>query len=259
MNELLPCRLIVDAAAAGTWQMAVDEVLLESAAERHVASLRFYRWSKPTLSLGYFQSFGDSQRHPPSRNCPLLRRQTGGGAILHDRELTYCLAVPVAHPLAADATRLYLAVHEALRGALASFDVATTLRTAQQETSAAGEPFLCFQRRTRGDVLLGGNKVCGSAQRRRRGAILQHGSLLLATSPRAPELAGILELCGKSPAEQLLVESWATAIGERLGLAPVAGRLTELELDKVRALAREKYGTAGWNKRRQLPSKNLNG
>lgn len=250
MSSSLPCRLIEDSAAAGNWQMALDEVLLESAAQRPAASLRFYGWSEPTLSLGYFQRFRDSQGHVASRGCQVVRRQTGGGALLHDRELTYCLAVPLAHPLAADATRLYLAVHKALRSALASFDIATTLRTAQQETSAAGEPFLCFQRRTRGDVLLGGNKVCGSAQRRRRGAILQHGSLLLATSPRAPELAGILELCGKSPEQQLLVESWATAIGERLGLAPIAGRLTESELDKVRALALEKYGAAGWNKRR---------
>ncbi|MEX0675857.1 MAG: biotin/lipoate A/B protein ligase family protein [Pirellulales bacterium] len=250
MHSLFPCRLIVDSAAAGTWQMAVDETLLESAAERGSASLRFYGWSEPTLSLGYFQRFGDSHGHFPSRGCPVVRRQTGGSAILHDRELTYCLAVPVAHPLAADATRLYLAVHEALRHVLARLKIATTLRPTPEDTTAGEQPFLCFQRPARGDVLLGSAKVCGSAQRRRRGAILQHGSLLLAATPRAPELPGILDLCDKSPDLARLIESWGIEIGEQLRLAPAPGRLTEVELDKVRTLALEKYGTAGWNERR---------
>ena len=148
--------------------MALDEVLLESAAQRRVATLRFYGWSEPTLSLGYFQSFCDAHAHAPSRGCPVVRRQTGGGAILHDRELTYCLALPVAHPLAAGATPLYLAVHEALTSALARLGIQATLRAASEDPSNRGESFLCFQRRTRGDVLLGTPKVCGSAQRRRR-------------------------------------------------------------------------------------------
>ena len=97
-QEPSPCRLIDDGAAIGARQMALDEALLESAAERGSATLRFYRWSEPTLSLGYFQDYAERDSHAASRNCALVRRQTGGGAILHDRELTYSLAIPRAHP-----------------------------------------------------------------------------------------------------------------------------------------------------------------
>src|SRR5262245_54691837 len=83
------CRLIVDGAAGGPWNMAVDETLLESAAASGAASLRFYGWSEPTLSLGYFQRAAARQTHATSLGCPMVRRPSGGGAILHDWELTY--------------------------------------------------------------------------------------------------------------------------------------------------------------------------
>lgn len=69
------CRLLRHAPAPGAWNMAVDEVLLE----RAVACLRFYRWSEPTLSLGYFQAYADRREHPPSLPCAAVRRLTGGG------------------------------------------------------------------------------------------------------------------------------------------------------------------------------------
>ena len=249
-DALLPCRLMVDGPAAGSWNMAVDEVLLQSAAEGRAATLRFYRWSEPTLSLGYFQNAADTLGHRASRGCPRVRRQTGGGAILHDNELTYSLAVPLAHPLAADATRLYLAVHEALGRTLSQLGIATTLCAAAQEPAAPCPSFLCFQRRSRGDVLLGASKVCGSAQRRRRGAILQHGSLLLAASPNAPELVGIGQLSGKDLDLEPLVESWWREIGQRVRLEPAPGLLSESERHEVCALALEKYGATSWNQRR---------
>jgi lipoate-protein ligase A len=245
-----PCRLIVDPAASGAWQMAVDEVLLDTAAAGGGASLRFYGWSEPTLSLGYFQSFGDAQTHRASRDCPRVRRQTGGGAILHDDELTYSLALGVAHPLAADASRLYDAVHEALVIALDAVGIAATLRALDDYADGGEQPFLCFQRATRGDVLVGTTKVCGSAQRRRRGAVLQHGSLLLAASAKAPELPGIRELSGRMPDRPKLLESWSVEVGRRLELTLAAGPLSGLELDAVRRLAIEKYSTARWNQRR---------
>jgi lipoate-protein ligase A len=249
-DSLSPCRLLIDGPAAGAWNMAVDEVLLEGAGERKGASLRFYGWSEPTLSLGYFQSAAEARRHAASRGCPVVRRQTGGGAILHDQELTYCLAVPLEHPLAADSVRLYRAVHDALVSTLERFCITTTLCTASEEVGTGGQPFLCFQRRTRGDVLLGTSKVCGSAQRRRRGAVLQHGSLLLAASPRAPELPGIRELTRKNPELGPLAESWGKAIARHLRLAPVAGQLSETERQTVRVLSIQKYAAPPWNERR---------
>lgn len=245
---LVPCRSITDHAASGAWQMAVDEVLLESAAQHGLASLRFYQWSEPTLSLGYFQSHADRAAHRSSRDCPLVRRQTGGGAILHDHELTYSLAMKVSHRSSAACARLYQVVHTALADVLASLGVDVVLYDC-----AAGYvdgSFLCFERRAGRDVLLEESKICGSAQRRRGDAVLQHGSLLLARSAKAPELLGLAELTGKLWPASELVGPWRREIATRLGLALNEGRLSDTELDRVRTLAIEKYDSVAWNSRR---------
>lgn len=230
--------------------MAVDEVLLESAAESGRPSLRFYRWSEPTLSLGYFQPLALRAAHRASRDCAVVRRQTGGGAILHDLELTYSLVVPSAHRLAADATRLYITLHEALQSVLDHYDVRAELCAESARLSADDEPFFCFERRAAGDVLVGGSKVCGSAQRRRRGAILQHGSLLFAQSKSAPQLPGILELTGKSLDAADVTERATTEIGRRLRLALEPEGLSAAERDAAARAVSRRYGTADWNARR---------
>src|SRR6185295_18138238 len=100
-------RLLIDPPGGGAWNMAVDEALLETAATTGQATLRFYQWQEPTLSLGYFQSVADRQQHAASLDCPVVRRASGGGAILPDRELTYSVALP--QPVASSA--LYDACH----------------------------------------------------------------------------------------------------------------------------------------------------
>jgi lipoate-protein ligase A len=249
-DTLAPCRLMVDLPAAGAWDMAVDEVLLQSAAENGRCSLRFYRWSEPTLSLGYFQRADQRAAHAGSRDCAMVRRQTGGGAIVHDQELTYSLAIPVAHPLAKDALRLYRTVHEALVSVLARFGVHATLWSEPTALAAADEPFLCFERRSSGDVLLGQSKICGSAQRRRRGAILQHGSLLLARSTQAPELPGVEELSGQALDVSRLIEFLQQELACRMRLALNSQELMAAESAAARVLALEKYSVADWNCRR---------
>ena len=89
------CRLLIDAPERGVWNMAIDEALLESAADEScdLVTLRFYRWSEPTLSLGYFQSYEDRNSHEASRSLPVVRRSSGGGALVHDHEWTYSLAI----------------------------------------------------------------------------------------------------------------------------------------------------------------------
>src|SRR5689334_5041875 len=92
--------------------MAVDEALLIDAAEHNTDTSRFYSWSPTTPPLGYFQNFADRDQHAASRNCAVVRRQTGGGAILHDREITYSLVLPPAHPLTKQNEKLYEIVHQ---------------------------------------------------------------------------------------------------------------------------------------------------
>lgn len=181
---------------------------------------------------------------------PRRAAQTGGGAILHDREWTYSLTLPLAHPLAANTTHLYEAVHDALKATLAQSNIDVAVLDRSSGISADAQPFLCFERRAQGDVVYETTKICGSAQRRRRGAILQHGSLLLARSPHAPELPGLLELTGRKLEKEPLVERWTAQIAARLGIQLLPGKLSEPELDHVRTLTLEKYSGFGWTERR---------
>lgn len=188
-------RVIVeDDANSGPWNMAVDEVLLESALSDGVCSLRWYRWREPTLSLGYFQSPDDPLIDEQFAGLARVRRLSGGGAILHDRELTYSCAIGSQHPLAAHPGELYRLMHATIVGVLENQDVHVAPRGASDRSLDAN--FLCFSRGDANDLVVDGHKVLGSAQRRRRGAVLQHGSLLLERSPVAPEYPGLLDLTG---------------------------------------------------------------
>ena len=186
----------------GAANMAADEALLDAAAAG-TAGGRWYRWAEPTVSLGHFQKGTalDPATLPP---LPTVRRLSGGGAIVHHHERTYALALPRTHPLAATPERLYEAVHGELIAALA--EVGVTARLRGEANGGGAEPTLCFLRSDPRDVVVADRdgvwrKVVGSAQRRRKGAVLQHGSLLAATSPFAPDVPGLAELTGL-PAER---------------------------------------------------------
>lgn len=242
--------------AGGAWNMAVDEALAEYSAEHGFAILRFYEWAEPTLSLGYFQAAADRRGHPASLRCPIVRRTSGGGAILHDRELTYSLAVPTGHPLAAAAGRLYQATHNAIADALSSFGIPGVLRLCTdceqpvEKSRASAEPFLCFQRQATGDLLIDGVKIAGSAQRRRRGVVMQHGSVLLAASPFAPELPGVAELSGRAVGAKSLARLIQTALGGRLNMKCEDSAPIESIDQRARELERTKFAAADWTFRR---------
>jgi len=140
-------------------------------------TLRFYRWSPPTLSLGYFQKLEDvaDARALARRGLGWTRRMTGGGAILHDIELTYSLTLPSAHPwLKGSVDDSYRAITQPLLDVLKARGVAADFRGECQSRKAAN----CFAGAACADLTLAGQKVFGSAQRRREGATLTHGSLL---------------------------------------------------------------------------------
>jgi lipoate-protein ligase A len=241
-----PCRLLIDAPASGAWNMAVDETLMEWSAATGGCCLRFYRWHEPTLSLGYFQVYEDRNRHPASLDCPAVRRASGGGAILHDVELTYSLVVPRSHRLAQGRLALYEAVHATLIEVLAKWGVKASLCGGEDRKTTGQQPFLCFQRRAPGDVLVGPTKIAGSAQRRSAGAVLQHGSVLLARSAAAPELEGLKE-AQETPIEgDRLVRLWLESLGGRLGLAWQDQPLGEPEIRRAAELMEGKFGANSW-------------
>lgn len=247
-------QLIVDPPQAGGVNMAIDEYLLERADADGIATLRFYEWTPATLSLGYFQRAEERTTHEASRGCPLVRRSSGGGAIVHDRELTYSLCLPTAHSLAADAELLYRAVHGLLIDALGDLGIAARLNE-KALVMPGGEPFLCFQRRAVGDVLVGDHKICGSAQRRRKNALVQHGSILIVQSPAAPELPGLVELTSIAVScdslRCALLRRWRAFLLPRgLRLDESTASRAVCQIDAIQRIRAEKYGVDAWTKRR---------
>ena len=230
--------------------MAVDETLLEWSEQSGGCCWRFYRWQPATLSLGYFQVYEARRRHAASLGCPAVRRPSGGGAILHDRELTYSLVVPRSHPLGAQRHRLYETVHNTLIEVLSAAGIGATLCQGAEKRGRDPEPFLCFQRRAAGDVLVGPVKIAGSAQRRSRGAVLQHGSVLLARSAAAPELPGLADVTGTPIQQEQLAGDWLDRLAERLALTWHREPLSDGERERAAALVRKKYGSDRWTRHR---------
>ncbi len=185
--------LIEHEAGSGAWNMAVDEALLESARQHHLTAVRFYRWNEPTLSLGYFQKQLPENLPAELTPLPRVRRLSGGGAILHHHEWTYSCVLSPEHPLASEPVRLYELVHQEIITWLGEQSVLANLR-GTVSLGQCEEPFLCFGREDPRDIVHDGKKIVGSAQRRRRGAVLQHGSLLYERSDFAPTYPGLQDL-----------------------------------------------------------------
>jgi lipoate-protein ligase A len=245
------CRLLIDPPAAGAWNMAVDELLMHWAASSGGCCWRFYQWQEPTLSLGYFQAYEERQRHAASLGCPVVRRISGGGAIVHDAELTYSLAVPRGHRLGARRLHLYETVHQTLIDLLSERGIEASLcRGFGGGTGHARQPFLCFQRRAHGDVLASAIKLAGSAQRRSKGSVLQHGSVLLRRSPAAPELAGLDDLAETPVQVGQLVGAWLEKLSRRLALTWERQPLSESERHQAARLAETKFGADCWTRSR---------
>ncbi len=233
--------------------MAVDELLAQQAADLGQAVLRFYGWLPATLSLGYFQRYADRQQHAASGQLDCVRRASGGGAIVHDHELTYSLAVPHAHPLGSDARQLYDLAHQTLIDLLGGSLPAGSPRLFQwpaTERAKQAEPFLCFARRAEGDVVLGDFKICGSAQRRRRGAIVQHGSVLLKASAAAPELPGINDIAGTAWTAEQLAAAWRPRLLERLQAVAIEEPLSAEEQATAGKLVVAQFGNDSWTRKR---------
>lgn len=244
-------RLIIDPPRDGITNMAIDEFLLESACQQDAVTLRFYRWSEPTLSLGYFQSIRDRFDHPASLPCRMLRRASGGGAIVHDQEITYSFATPLSMRQSNETSVFYQAFHESLVRVLAEFGIESNLTDGE----FSGQPscpkaFLCFQRHAKGDVVLDRQKVLGSAQRRAKRGIIQHGSLLLRRSPAAPELSGIFDIAGTSIDQEILMRYWVEKLSVALGLEFQVLELNPDELERARVIGTSKFGSLQWMFRR---------
>jgi len=221
--------------------MARDEALL---ACRSIPTLRFYRWATPTLSLGYFQPAQDLPLEDVrARGCHIVRRSTGGKAILHETELTYSLCAPEIDALCGGPAAAMTAIHRALGGELAR-QAGTEVplrRTSTLHSDRQGSAW-CFEDSSPLDLTLGARKLLGSAARRKAGWILFHGSLMLEKPVENPDIAAL----GFEPDRNAL----SAALGAALGYDFVAGDWSEEELTQAETIAAAKYGSYAFTYRR---------
>jgi lipoate-protein ligase A len=239
-------RLLPYAEAPGEANMASDEVLLHSAVDG-IASLRFYGWTAATLSLGYFQSCAVRLTDPRLANLPWVRRPSGGATLVHHHELTYCLAVPAGHPWQAEPWLPRM--HRIFTAALANLGVARHVEPVLGKPIKLGD-VLCFQQFTQGDLLSAGKKVVGSAQRKHRLALMQHGSVLLAQSEHTPALPGIRETTGVTLTAAQVGDAIIRAFAADTDWTISPGQWLEKEKIELKRLIQEKYATSAWNEKR---------
>ena len=201
--------------------MAIDEALLRLA---EIPTLRLYGWRPGALSIGY------SQDPPANFKEPLVRRQTGGGAIWHEREVTYSLSGHEDQLGArSDIRGLYARAHAGIVNTLAEFCLEAHIKS-DGEARGKEDPFACFEKPAAGDVLIGPKKIAGSAQRRLRKRLLLHGSILLATDRRNGKGAtGLKEELDRDIEPEGLADSLVRGFAEAFQVPLVPGTLSEAE------------------------------
>jgi lipoyl(octanoyl) transferase len=231
----------------GAANMATDETLVRSAAEG-VASLRFYSWTTATVSLGYFQPCGVHLKDASLSLLPWVRRPSGGAMLVHHHELTYALALPCGSSWHSGESWM-LRMHRLIVSALADLGLAGKIALVA-DTPIKHGAVLCFQQHTCGDVLCAGSKIVGSAQRKYRQALMQHGSVLLAQSEHAPALAGIRELTGVSLTNRAVKEAIVKAFGQETDWRVEEGDWKKDEKALIEELKIDRYENAEWNRRR---------
>jgi lipoate-protein ligase A len=233
----------------GPTNMARDEHLLYSE-EHRPAAIRIYAWSPPTISLGCFQRYSQIAQLPEElRGIAVVRRPTGGGAILHDREVTYCLVLDDSLTVARQPPiALYRLVHEAWRDALGrDGQLSEIAPDSLPFPSPRRGPFFCFQKPGRTDLMVGEAKLLGSAQRRIRGHVLQHGSLLLGRRFAAHPGANL----GDPNTERVAgwIEGFLDELASRLALNLRTREWTPEQVADIEE-RRQRYAGDTWTRRR---------
>lgn len=267
-------RLLITPAAKGAWNMAVDEAILQATGSQQAApTLRLYAWEPPCLSLGYAQPVADvDQARLRSFGWDLVRRPTGGRAILHTDELTYSVIGPHQESrLAGGVLESYQVLATALLQALHRLSVPAESKN-HPDLSGESPPVgaVCFEVPSSYEITVDGKKLLGSAQARRREGILQHGTLPLhgdltrivevldypdqfqrtRAARRLLERATTVEMAlGYAPQWSAVAQAFADAFQEVLNLRLHPGELSSFERTRAERIMAEKYAHPQWNAR----------
>lgn len=186
-------RLLPYTVNAPAYNMAVDEAIFQCYLEGLVPpTLRFYGWDPPSLSVGYFQDLAGevNPANLAAGGFGLVRRPTGGRAVLHHHELTYSVVAGATHGLPNNLAESYLYISRAFVAAFQHFGIIAEMHP--KTTAEASITGACFESPSWYELKVGRRKLVGSAQLRHNGSFLQHGSILLDFS--AADLASVLQL-----------------------------------------------------------------
>ncbi len=241
----------------------MDQAMLEYAAATQQVILRVYQWSKPTISLGYFQAYEGLADFPELLSLDCVRRTTGGGAILHDQELTYSIAVPAEIHRKGHSEELYRAVHRAIIEWLRGLRFTANLWKETNREPAGSyfkeDSFLCFERRSEVDIVVDNRKIVGSAQRRSSDGLLQHGSLLVESSPWLPRLQGLFLRTQDNFAKSIVTTSGLgdvlrTALDSAFDLQWSSQQAGEITCQRTEMIAQERFSSVEWTQFRNRRS-----
>lgn len=269
----MPWRLIHTPPAAGAWNMAVDESILEHIhREESKPTLRLYAWDPPCLSLGHAQPFKDVDvERLRARGWDVVRRMTGGRAILHADELTYSVSGPAEDPtLAGGVLESYNRISKALLYAARMLSLPVEVKEYTDAPAGQNVNPVCFEAPSTYEITVNGKKLIGSAQARRKEGVLQHGSLPLAgdlgricdalvfenesarqnTRDRLLARATTVEsVLGVGISWERAAQSLVGGFEAELGIRFEVGELSKSEIQRAGELVKEKYGRASWTER----------
>jgi lipoyl(octanoyl) transferase len=264
-------RLLVTEPLDGARNMAIDEALLRARiAGDGPPTVRFYAWAPPTVSLGYGQALDATIDLQACRRLGigLVRRPTGGSAILHESpaaEVTYSVVARGADFEGADdLLETYRVLGNGLAAGLAHLGLRVDVAPRRPIDGAA--PTFCFARTGAHELAVAGRKLAGSAQRRQGGALLQHGSILLDVDPArlqavflglADPLATVTSLaqaCGRRVLAAEVIAALGAGLAEALGHPLTPGGLSAPERSLVARLLQDKYATEGWTRQGVAPA-----
>ncbi len=208
-------RVVRDGALPGAENMRRDAELLAACRPGDDPVLRIYRWSPPAVSIGWHQKISDFDADAcKARGWDLVRRPTGGRAILHCDEITYAVVAPSPSPIFGSTLNdAYAAINRALLLFLTRLGVTPDVSGGEPLSEARG--LVCFKSAGRHEILIRGRKIVGSAQRRTAGAFLQHGSIL--TGPGHAGLVEVLGSTSRAPQSREALLAATTDLGRELG------------------------------------------
>ncbi len=256
-------RLILDGPCDAFMNMAIDEAISEFVRKGDSPpTLRFYQWERPSITIGYFQRLKAEVEvdYCSINGYPVVRRPTGGRAVLHNDELTYSLSSQMRPPFSDGLLQSYNAIARAFLDGLRNLGLDARISSRRQNGRLLRNPS-CFQSVSYGEITIDGEKLIGSAQKRWGDGVLQQGSILLSLDTseicrvlRIPEdrhmdTSGIGFIRKHLPDITVdeIIDSLKMAFERTFGIQFVSGGLTLEEAGLAETLRLEKYLSGDWN------------